>query len=457
MDKVAIERFVNQRCYFYLQELRNTINLSDISSDDAKLEIDENGNLTFSIGVREVFKVSNEGIVEVSNLFLNGVDLRNKLEEVADEIIEINEKLNAIEEKLGLVTRDGTMMNIDGDLKINGTLISTTITANEDDNINVPELSGTIAIVNESGKLINTDGFFDSNNKLTIPSLTKDEIIATTSNIPTDYAKVNESGKLINTDGFSDGSRTLSIPTLSANRTIATTNEIPSVSDFVTMSTNQTVDSVKNFTKVQKFPSGVSLNGSYTITLPNRSGEIAIRSDVPLLEGGNSFSGANVFTDLTLQNASYMMNVRTSGVATSYPCYFPTGGGTLVSTTGSQTLTNKTISKPSFSNVTKTSTWYNSSYLNSGGIRYDFGDLHIFTCNATFKNNLGGSLTYYHILTTGGPIPSNTPILCGSETWYGEKGLYARWKNRTNGDIELINNVGWTAGQQFNLITIWID
>ena len=100
MDKVAIERFVNQRCYFYLQELRNTINLSDISSDDAKLEIDENGNLTFSIGVREVFKVTNEGIVEVSNLFLNGVDLRNKLEEVADEIIEINEKLNAIEEKL---------------------------------------------------------------------------------------------------------------------------------------------------------------------------------------------------------------------------------------------------------------------------------------------------------------------------------------------------------------------
>lgn len=100
---------------------------------------------------------------------------------------------------------------------------------------------------------------------------------------------------------------------------------------------------------------------------------------------------------------------------------------------------------------------YNPTYLGGGGWRCDLGDLKFVSCSTSFASNLGASTSYFHILTVGGPVPVNTPIFVQSETWYGDRGLHARWSNYTIGKIELINNVGWTKGQRFYLFTFWVN
>ena len=73
-----IERFVNNRCYYYLQNVKNSLDQSNIFSGSNELIIDENGDLRFNINGITIFKVGKNGTVYANYLILNGTQISIK-------------------------------------------------------------------------------------------------------------------------------------------------------------------------------------------------------------------------------------------------------------------------------------------------------------------------------------------------------------------------------------------
>lgn len=120
---------------------------------------------------------------------------------------------------------------------------------------------------------------------------------------------------------YKDGTTyNLSIPEKSG--TLATTSDIPSTSSFVTTGTAQTITGTKTFTSRAEFNSGIATSGTndfkvqglYDVSLPTKTGTVALTSDIPStsnfasLSGVNEFTGSNTFTtNVTVKSSNSLV------------------------------------------------------------------------------------------------------------------------------------------------------
>lgn len=285
-----IDRFVNQRCYYYLQQVRQQLNLSNISNAAAELLIDENNNLIFTIGGTAVFSVTPAGTIYGNKIMIDDRDLlqiisaiETGIQTMQNTINSINLTLATVVEKVAPITVEDDTMTIAGDVIVNDINIGNTLekvdmrttdiryhpTLNMTtiaDNVAITATStsftnttmmgtlhfpkviyagdkmidtDTICLVDNDNNVMNVDGFITSNNY----TLTLDT--SSLSNSPASIALI-QSDKIINSNGFKIGNYTLSTPSLTTNRTIATTADLPT--DYLsTGNSSQIVTGTKRF------------------------------------------------------------------------------------------------------------------------------------------------------------------------------------------------------------------
>lgn len=309
---------------------------------------------------------------------------------------------------------------------------------------------------------------YDGSGTLTLP--TGSGTLAKTSDIPTDYVKtgaVNQEVQGVkrftdlrvkgSTDAYigiedSWGTRAMSFPKV-AGRLMADT-------DGATLNTSQT------FTAQKTFNSGIIVGSGGYLMIRNPGREF--------MSSTSSSSSTNKFhylpnTEGELIDENKASTTNPTSVGTASASY---GSGTnyarenhrhsidtstICTLTGTQTLTNKTLTNPSFNGFTVSNPWYNTTYLNGGGTRYDLGQFHFFVCDTTFKIGVASSTSPINFLDVGANVSgAPAPIFTQCETWYGDKGLYSSWLNATKGYTHTINNVGITAGQRFYMFIFWV-
>lgn len=137
-----IERFVNNRCYYYLQNVKNSLDQSNIFSGGNELIIDENGDLRFNINGITIFKVGKNGTVYANYLILNGTPITEIIGDIGKTLDVIEANLDLLEERvteaeIGLVrienvvkllTSTDTVLTVNGDLEVTGNITGPTVT-----------------------------------------------------------------------------------------------------------------------------------------------------------------------------------------------------------------------------------------------------------------------------------------------------------------------------------------
>ena len=533
----AIDRFVNQRCFFYLQQVREQLNLAEINNENANLMIDSTNSLLFNVGNRTVFKINQLGHVYVNELILDEDDLRTILDDY-------NVKINDVIQKLIYIMSSEQFVTINNNLKLMGAIINNNndqfqlpiIDPNdESDNIialtkNLPDMSDvSYKSINET---ITGDKIFtgnvkfsgtitnNSNHLVTLPD--KDGTLATLDDIPEPldtepFVTKSEDETISGQKTFQstiivpsisyDGAKILNVP--NTDSTIATTYDLGS---YVTLGTVQDISAQKTFTVAPKISTNsLKSSSNYTVTIPNntctlmtidtaqnvtqrktfitppqfnnngfynsygylisfpslaQSATLATINRDQTISGINTFSKTIKLTDGIQHSSGSKISVPTTGGTMALTSDIPSVSG-IVTTTGTQTLINKTltsptinyptISYPSFYNINYSDTWYNTTYLNSGGRRYDLGKLHIYLLNTTFKIGLAASTASINFVDVNHSMSHFAPIFTQCETWYGDRGLYTYCGSSTRGYSYTINNVGITAGQRFYIFCMWFD
>jgi len=174
----------------------------------------------------------------------------------------------------------------------------------------------------------------------------------------------------------------------------------------------QTIGGYKTFSNAPR-TTAISYNGSYNISLPNKSGTMATTADIPSVSG-------------------------------------------MVTTTGSQSLYNKLIYAPNFQDITSTTTYYSSTYLKSAGRRYDLGKLHVYYNGTRHPSNRGGETSYKNWFDLGIAPNQKVPVFIQSETYHSTKGMFA-YATEANGWGYVWDEVGVTKNQWVFIFAIWVD
>ena len=162
-------------------------------------------------------------------------------------------------------------------------------------------LTGTETLTNKTLTSPDIATIKNSSHTLTVPS--KDGILATTSDIPTNYVKTSDAQTIAGVKTFSSapklntntittsGNKTITFPN-SADATLATMSDL---SNYVSLSGAQTVAGVKTFSAAPKLNTNtITTSGGYTITFPNTANKtLATTDDVASASGGGSESDEN--------------------------------------------------------------------------------------------------------------------------------------------------------------------
>lgn len=529
----AIDRFVNQRCFFYLQQVREQLNLAEINNENANLIIDNSNSLLFNVGNRTVFKINSSGHVYVDELFLDEEDLRTILNNIDTRINEVIQKLiyiisseqfvtinnnlklmgiimnsNNDQFQLPIISPEDTSENIialtknlpdmsdvsfrsinetiSGDKNFTGNVkLSGTISDANNNLLSLPNKAGTIALLDDIPDPIDTE-----------PFVTKydDQII---NGMKTFYNGIichkfsNDGDVFINVPRTIPDVSTMALAedylnmctvdtaqNISAQKTFTTapkisTNSLKSSSNYTvsipnntctlaTTNTAQTFSSTKTFSVAPKFSTNSLINSSnHTITLPNSTSTLATTNLIQTFTTDQTFSKTIKLNDgLRNSNGGSKITIPTSSGTMALTSQIPSVSG-MVTLTGTQTLTNKTLTSPTinypnFNNITSTKTWRNATYLNDQGTQYNIGKLHIYINATTHVSNKGGSQSYnnwFDVNYSG--LAYKIPVFIQSQTWYGEKGMSAYINGNGNGYV--IDTVGVAAGQYVYIFAIWVD
>lgn len=532
----AIDRFVNQRCFFYLQQVREQLNLAEINNENANLIIDSTNSLLFNVGNRTVFKINQLGHVYVNELILDEDDLRTILDDY-------NVKINDVIQKLIYIMSSEQFVTINNNLKLMGAIINNNndqfqlpiIDPNdESDNIialtkNLPDMSDvSYKSINET---ITGDKIFtgnvkfsgtitnNSNHLVTLPD--KDGTLATLDDIPEPLdtepfvtksddqtisgQKTFQSTIIVPSISY-DGAKILNVP--NTDSTIATTYDLGS---YVTLGTVQDISAQKTFTVAPKISTNsLKSSSNYTVTIPNntctlmtidtaqnvtkqktfitppqfnnngfynsygylisfpnlaQSATLATINRDQTISGINTFSKTIKLTDGIQHSSGSKISVPTTSGTMALTSDIPSVSG-MVTTTGTQTLINKTltspiinnptISYPSFNNITSTTTYYNSTYLESAGKRYDMGKLHIYYNGTRHPANRSGEASYKNWFDLGIAPNQKVPIFIQSETWHSTKGMFA-YATEAKGHGYVWDEIGVTKNQWVFIFAIWVD
>lgn len=464
MDTRELRQRIYADTYYWVNALRKEI--TNITTEASTLAINPDGSLVFSASGVQVLTLSPTGALSINESpdimeTLAALTTRARMNEgstlcLTSEVAPIAQQVIDDDESLMTFTNAGTMENKNIEQFTNGTAVITT-----------PTTSGVLALDDET--LVKTDKEQTLTNK-TIAS-------------------------------FKSGSATITTPTTTG--TLALTSDIPSTSGLVTLNTAQEITGEKTFkgkltvenssrtlyhkteggtTYGASFPasSGTVVtttasqtltnktiasfkSGSATITAPTTTGTLALTTDIPsasnfvTLNSSQDITGAKTFkSNLTVENSGRTLYHKTVG-GTTYGASFPAITDTVVTTMATQTLYNKILEKPTFSNFETSLTYTNYTYLVDDGKQYDAGFMHIYINATKHAANRGGSTTpnYWFKVNLGGVYrPSySIPVFIQSQTWYGEKGLSGYINSL--GECYVINNVGVTQGQYVYIFAIW--
>jgi hypothetical protein len=177
---------------------------------------------------------------------------------------------------------------------------------------------------------------------LTLPTTTG--TLALVSQIPslTNYVDLSSNQSITGVKTFSTApvissitnTGTLTLPITTG--TLALVSQIPTNSTYVDLSTNQTITGIKTFSGA---PVISTITNTGTLTLPTTTGTIALVSQIPTtstyvdLTSNQSITGTKTFS-----TAPIITTINNSGTIT-----IPTGTNTLANISGIQTFLNKTI------------------------------------------------------------------------------------------------------------------
>jgi len=175
----AVDRFVNQRCYFYLQTLKNQFNIDQITTEEADLKIDENSSLLFTVGSTLLMKVTRDGSLYINTIILNGVNIIDMFTDSTYAIEALKARMTTAEFNITtLLNRTQNMTAVTGNttfvgnITVDGNIISPTIdTINND-----------IASLKQKTTDISYTDHTIVNNSLETPTLVADELISPTIN-----------------------------------------------------------------------------------------------------------------------------------------------------------------------------------------------------------------------------------------------------------------------------------
>ena len=166
--------------------------------------------------------------------------------------------------------------------------------------LTLPSISGTIALKSD----ISSIGTFDDSIDIWDTTYSGDKYVS---------IEAAGSGSICVHNDDEGTLLTLNLPAINdGTYTIATTSDIPSTSSFVTIGDAQTITGKKTFTTAPEFNSGIAVGGTnvfkvqggiYNISLPLKSGTVALTSDIPsgggsgdvTAAGNNTFTGNNKF------------------------------------------------------------------------------------------------------------------------------------------------------------------
>lgn len=183
---------------------------------------------------------------------------------------------------------------------------------------------------------------------------------------------------------ITSGVATLTLPTTSG--TLALTSQIPTNSTFVDLTTAQSVSGVKTFSNGLRTNSLTSNSGSVTVGMPGISGTMALTSDIPALTNYvdlstvQTISAVKTFSSFlrtplieeSVVGGGLLLNNTIRITGSTVPISPITGNSTnfvlcrvngtgimnfrndIVSLADTQTLTNKTLTNPVISQITNT-------------------------------------------------------------------------------------------------------
>ena len=113
------------------------------------------------------------------------------------------------------------------------------------------------------------------------------------------------------------------------------------LSNYVSLSGTQTLT---NKTLTSPTISSIK-NGSYTLTMPSKSATLATTSDCVLLSGDQTVAGTKTFS------SAPKLSTNTLKTSSDYTITIPNSTATVATLTGTETLTNKTLTTPTISSI----------------------------------------------------------------------------------------------------------
>lgn len=272
-------------------------------------------------------------------------------------------------------------------------------------NIKLPTAAGTLVSMDVNSKIQNTSGFTDGTYTLSIPTLTSNKIIATTSDIPSssNFITTDNTSQIAtgtkrfydlrvgdgtSTDAYigihdSYGIRAFSFPKV-FGRLMADTDGV-------------TTNTVQSITKQKRFKSGIIVDSGGTAVFANSSREIRSASNDALSGLLSHYlpTSTGTLINENYASTSYPMSVG-AGTASygSGLLYARSNHNHSVDTnsvctlTATQTLTNKTLDSPTFKNIASYST---SERKNTGNTWIDGKIIYRKVITGTTRSSSGVS------------------------------------------------------------------